>query len=104
MKMYTPVLIESAEQADTLPEGTLAYGFWPDKQYGYGEVLRSRGAWLAQTLMEINQAPSEALVGWVAMVPVKTRRETMLGAYYPGIFGVRSQRLLERFVTYWEEA
>ena len=77
MKLYKEVLIESAEQAEALPDGTLAHGHWPDRQYGDGLVKKIGGAWMPRSVTGIGLAPSDALVGWTALVPIEAEEETV---------------------------
>ncbi|WP_270409512.1 hypothetical protein [Brachybacterium paraconglomeratum] len=104
--LYRPVLIESAEQAESLPDGTLAHGHWPDRQYGDGLVKKIGGAWMPKSVTEIGLAPSDALVGWTALVPIEAEEERVgWGFCTPGCERtLHSHYPRTRLVTPWEEA
>ena len=68
MKLYRPVLIESAEQAEALPEGTVAIG----TRYGVIEK-GSRGRWWAG----LAELPDRIAVGGTALVPIEAEEETV---------------------------
>ena len=57
--LYRPALIESAEQAEALPDGTLAHGHWPDRQYGDGLVKKIGGAWMPRRMMGWSSTSAE---------------------------------------------
>ena len=92
--LYRPVLIESAEQAEALPDGTLAHGHWPDRQYGDGLVKKIGGAWMPRSVTGIGLAPSEALIGWTALVPIEAEEQHV----------APDAITYSRYVTAWEEA
>ncbi|MGP5376358.1 hypothetical protein ACTXM8_10235 [Brachybacterium alimentarium] len=114
--IYIPRLIETAEQAEALPDGTLAHGRWPDRQYGDGLVKKIGGAWMPKSVTGIGLAPSNALVGWTALVPIEAEEEWTVGhdapAWAPGTetwareFQAHEpgRRLFRRSTTAWEEA
>lgn len=96
--LYRPVLIESAEQAEALPVGTVAThssgaGMDHAHKVGLGDHL-ARG-WLSLSA-DVSDA---AMVGWTALVPIEAEEEGRI--YSPGIGGIHPVR---RFVTPWEEA
>ena len=94
MKLYRPILIESAEQAEALPEGTIArhddhmpVEKWRDDYGGshWGYIEES---------VEV-----DLLRGWTALVPIEAEEETVDASTWatPG-------RTITRLVTPWEEA
>ena len=101
--LYRPVLIESAEQAEALPEGTLAYlehstsspdALDPSKRRPF--VARSTASkatndwWLTS-----GNARSDAeMVGWSALVPIEAEEEHV----------APDAITYSRYVTAWEEA
>ena len=97
--LYKPVLIESAEQAEALPDGTLAHGHWPDRQYGDGLVKKICGAWMPRSVTGIGLAPSEALIGWTALAPIEA--EEGIDTVKTGGDSFYTRR---RYVTPWESA
>lgn len=62
--LYRAVLIESAEQAEALPVGTVAILGW-----GLGSDIRTRtsNGWITRTGSVL---PSADVVGWTALVPI----------------------------------
>lgn len=93
--LYRPVLIETAEQAEALPEGTLArhddhmpVEKWRD-EYGdthWGYIEES---------VEV-----DLLVGWTALVPIEAKEET----HSIQTRGQTTPEWRTRLVTPWEEA
>ena len=69
--LYRPVRIETAEQAEALPEGTVAILGW-----GLGSDIRTRtsNGWITRTGSVL---PSADVVGWTALVPVEAEEETV---------------------------
>lgn len=67
-KIFVPVLIETAAQAEALPVGTVAILGW-----GLGSDLRTRtnGGWITRTGSAL---PSSEMISWTALVPVEARR------------------------------
>ena len=115
--LYRPVLIESAEQAEALPRGTVA-------TYGGGNVTLT-----AHRITSIAAKPdawngmddllsSSDMVGWSALVPIEAEEETQID---PQVFAELDARLaytqaayalppgdlqvrhVKRLVTPWEE-
>ena len=73
MKLYRPVLIESAEQAEALPVGTPAYidvGGGPAR---YSAVKTPAGDWF---LGGREYHEGGEIVGWTALVPIEAEEET----------------------------
>ena len=102
MRLFREVLIESAEQAEALPAGTLA---WHSEGTGVDHAHKvaplpghHEGGWITLAGYAVNFQ----IIGWTALVPVKAREETNLASYYPSAFGKRTQRRLVRLVTPWE--
>ncbi|MEJ6544511.1 hypothetical protein PQI65_15085 [Brachybacterium paraconglomeratum] len=94
-----PVLIESAEQAEALPEGTLArhddhmpVEKWRDEYGGthWGYIEES---------VEV-----DLLLGWTALVPIEAEEERQAIAECEiGVPGTERIVHEHRFVTPWEE-
>lgn len=71
--LYRPVLIESVEQAEALPEGT----------YAKNEATTGSGTWHAPPRVNIGRGMwsgddlyrSADLVGWTALVPIEAEEE-----------------------------
>ena len=121
--LYRPVLIESAEQAEALPVGTVAIDLDSQGQprqasirvrcgwYCTGEVAADGSPWLA---------PYDAMVGDYALVPIEAEEETRRVAkapdgsethYSPGAVDhpwlgdyVAALPAQSRLVTPWEPA
>lgn len=104
--LYRPVLIESAEQAEALPEGTVTIG----TRYGVIEK-GSRGSWWAG----LAELPDRIAVGGTALVPIEAGEERAVShdrdapawssvtkerAQSPGV----GETAFVRYVTPWEEA
>lgn len=108
--LYRPVLIETAEQAEALPEGTIATdpGTYAAEKGG-GLWFGDGGPW-----------PSSLMVGWSALVPIEAEEETRSVARHsgggqtnynteaagnPGRMGeyIASLPIESRYVTPWEE-
>lgn len=120
--LYRPVLIESAEQAEALPIGTVAThakGSGMDHAHklfpplGHTESL----LWASLTGLVSNAG----MVGWMALVPIEAEEETRSVARHPGggqtnynteaagnpgRMGeyIASLPVESRYVTPWEEA
>ena len=87
--LYKPVLIESAEQAEALPEGTLA------RRRGVGAV-RMDDEWVLTTDCDPFRDHAH-MIGWTALVPIEAEEGTdtiQTGAEH---FYTRT-----RYVTPWE--
>lgn len=92
--LYRPVLIESVEQAEALPAGTLA---WHSEGTGVDHAHKvaplpghHEGGWITLTGYAVNFQ----IIGWSALVPIEAEEETA-----PSPFSHRS-----RFVTPWGES
>ena len=98
--LYRPVPIESAEQAETLPEGTIIThaGNYPQEKFG--------GLWGREGNSSASLAEEE---GWTALVPIEAEEETTeqiqvyLGVAHIGPRSV-TPAPSRRLVTPWEEA
>ena len=93
--IYIPVPIESAEQAEALPVGTVAL-VRDDTEEAvaaktWSDVWRIAGYW--------PDYPNSDAVGWTALVPIEAEEE-MDTDYYTGGDGSPVRRL----VTPWEYA
>ena len=98
--LYRPVLIESAEQAEALPTGTLARhaaGSGMDHAHKIAPIGDPTPllAWVSLTGLVSNAA----MTGWSALVPIEAEEETVDVSTWatPG-------RTITRLVTPWEEA
>lgn len=84
--LYRPVLIESAEQAEALPIGTVALLL-------FGHRTKTMGGWW-ETPTGGGLDESRAVVGAQALVPIEAAEEVA-----PAPFSHRT-----RYVTPWEES
>ena len=95
--LYRPVLIESAEQAEALPAGTLARhseGAGMDHAHKIAAMPGLMGShWVSSMGVESNAA----MVGWTALVPIEVEEE--LGEDDDADTYTPTRRL----VTPWEE-
>lgn len=120
MKLYRPVRIESAEQAEALPIGTVALdhptGNADRLPYVKATAARWASVWGVDDLGVIDAygtAPNEAMVGDQALVPIEAEEEWKTlheGAWHlkadesdarndATAYGTR-----RRYTTDWEEA
>lgn len=105
--LYRPVLIESAEQAEALPEGTIATSpeDYPAEKF--------QGGWAN----DAQAFDHRQMVGWSALVPVEAEEETVRSLHLDGRLDGHTfeegDELPEHFydgpprtrlVTPWEEA
>ena len=91
--LYKPVKIESAEQAEALPRGTVAtYGEKSAKLTAHhvGHVGTRGDVWLC--IGEF--MPNADMVGWTALVPIEAVEE----------YVAPDAITYSRYVTAWEEA
>ena len=88
--LYRPALIESAEQAEALPEGTIATHdeHWP-------AVRCTPNRW-ESSARDMKHAD---MVGWTALVPIEAEEEWGERAIAEGEF-----ISVARYVTPWEAA
>ena len=76
--LYRPVLIETAEQAEALPIGTVATRAFPKARGGRVEVA-TRTAPHEEILWPMGFGGftrHAAMVGWTALVPIEAEEET----------------------------
>lgn len=94
MKLYKPVLIETAEQAEALPEEVIAISeeFAPEAfvKVGPNEWFGTHGP---GTMTDLTA------VGWTALVPIEAEEETDTLDYMYG-----KGPSVRRLVTAWEES
>src|SRR5699024_7532417 len=95
--LYRPVLIESAEQAEALPIGTLATT---------GHIPRiARKSRPVQWDSTGGSFGNRHMNGWTALVPIEAEEETWLaGPDKPIVNGQRIDKTAHRWCTPWEEA
>lgn len=89
MKLYKPVLIDSAElPMDKFPEGTIAThpDHWPVERCSCSR-WESDGA----------DRYDPDMIGWTALVPIEAEEETIRDSHWTG-------RTRVRYVTEWEDA
>ena len=67
--LYKPVLIESAEQAEAMPPGTVALRSWGD---GTTARTLTNGRWITPSG---GAMPHVEMVGWTALVPIEAEEE-----------------------------
>ena len=84
--LYRPVLIESAEQAEALPTGTIA--MWNHGHF----TMTTEGRWLSPGGGV--QSTARGLVGYTALVPIEAVEEHV----------APDAITYSRYVTAWEEA
>ena len=97
--LYKPVKIESAEQAEALPRGTVAtYGEKSAKLTAHhvGHVGTRGDVWLC--IGEF--MPNADMVGWTALVPIEAEEETRHGLV--GLIVPDAPHDERRLVTPWE--
>ena len=94
MKLYRPVLIESAEQAEALPIGTIATVGEPPIE---SSVKWDDRLWYAGRDFE-DGAPSRRMVGALALVPVEAEEETVEKRK----LCQKTPDVLRRYVTEWQ--
>ena len=93
--VYVPRLIESAEQAEALAEGTVAFQPW-----GHGTTARTLtdGRWITPSGAAL---PHNEVVGMQALVSIEAEEEHRpvhwIDAYYPNA----PKRTQTRYVTPW---
>ncbi|OFT62583.1 hypothetical protein HMPREF3159_03465 [Brachybacterium sp. HMSC06H03] len=103
--LYRPVLIESAEQAEALPFGTVAKRTkWREsgEQDYYSAVRVGYNAWFTTSdTADRQDSLSRHMVGWTALVPIEAveEREDTSEFDWDGFVVRESTRL----VTPWEE-
>ena len=89
--IYVPVRIESAEQAEALPEGTLArHAAGSGMDHAHKVRPLGRDVWVAVG----GNCTNAEMVGWSALVPVEAEEEHV----------APDAITYSRYVTAWEEA
>lgn len=97
--VYVPRLIESAEQAEALPNGTVVSIEKPWGDTTRREVgTKDHGEWWGSDC-GVNFLGAEGLVGWTALVPIEAEEE-----HDTDCVDVPGGRPIRRLVTPWEEA
>ena len=99
--LYKPVLIESAEQAEALPRGTVAIRH--DSDWRDAAVKLFDNAWQEASAEDWATSNGE-MVGWTALVPIEAEEETR---DHPGIMLPTNPPKFPRqtrLVTPWEDA
>ena len=89
--LYKPVLIESVEQAEALPEGTLArHAAGSGMDHAHKVRPLGRDLWMAVG----GNCTNAEMVGWSALVPIEAEEEHV----------APDAITYTRYVTAWEEA
>ena len=115
--LYKPVLIETVEQAEALPPGTIACDPEADSRVGIRMPGSDRFGWSC-SFDHDPTAYSSSVVGWTALVPVEAEEEWALiyddeeQAIYAVEADVRKWARIDgegqapsrRYTTAWEEA
>lgn len=99
--LYKPVLIESAEQAEALPAGTLARhseGAGMDHAH---KIAAMPGLMSSHWVSSMGVESNAAMVGWTALVPIEAEEESIPNAWFPD---EQAPHLARRLVTPWEPA
>ena len=86
--LYRPVLIESAEQAEAMPPGTVALRSWGD---GTTARTLTNGRWITPSG---GAMPHVETVGFTALVPIEAEVQ----------YVAPDAITYTRYVTAWEEA
>ena len=117
--LYRPVLIESAEQAEALPVGTVARSHGSDGEPTHACLRMANGWWCTDETNDDGTpflVPHAGMVRDTAFVPIEAEEEWTVGqedpSWAPGTesWARRFQaqepgrRLFRRSVTPWEEA
>lgn len=112
--LYRPLLIETAEQAEALPVGTIAWS--SDPAHGGPYSIAEKGApwsdddaglydppwWIDRGQMG---AEDHGMVGWTALVPIEAEEERhAIAECEIGVPGSERITHEQRYVTPWEEA
>lgn len=110
MKLYRPVLIESAEQAEALPEGTVLI------REDHFAFQKYAGRFVSADPHDLPIAHAWEVVGWTALVPIEAEEELAHLDPWEGVYDpttreeaeelgpLPAQPLHTRLVTPWEEA
>lgn len=99
--LYRPVLIESAEQAEALPAGTsVKRAVWHEsghQDYCAGVKIGFNTWFTTSPTAERQDALSQYMVGWMALVPIEAEEETLERQR----FSQAVPDVLHRFTTPW---
>ena len=91
--LYHTVLIESAEQAEALPDGAVLI------REGHFAFQKYKGRFVSADPHDLPVGAAWEVIGWTALVPIEAVEE-MDTDYYMGGDGSP----MRRYVTPWEEA
>ena len=97
--LYRPVLIESAEQAQALPIGTVARADYIPEGWTYVTV-RVQGGWRDEHFQLTGPLPHSEVVSMTALVSIEAEEETRLHIVRSGARTTTAD--LTRLVTAWE--
>ena len=86
--LYRPVLIESAEQAETLPDGAVLI------REGHFAFQKYAGQFVSADPHDLPAGAAWEVVGWTALVPIEAVEEHV----------APDAITYSRYVTAWEEA
>ena len=92
--LYHTVLIESAEQAEALPDGAVLI------REGHFAFQKYKGRFVSADPHDLPVGAAWEVIGWSALVPIEAEEET--GAKGDGMD--EDFYLTHRYVTPWEEA
>ena len=92
--LYRPVLIETAEQAEALPEGTVLI------REDHFAFQKYAGQFVSADPHDLPTGAAWEVVGWTALVPIKAEEETRLHIVRSGAHTTTAD--LTRLVTPWE--
>ncbi|MGO2819451.1 MAG: hypothetical protein ACTIA5_01530 [Brachybacterium tyrofermentans] len=93
--LYRPVLIETAEQAEALPDGTLARH---SEGAGMDHAHKVRALGLQVWIGDRTNYYNAHMVGWTALVPIEAER---IRAENRGGFFVVERHAMEPFAAYY---
>ncbi|UEJ83977.1 hypothetical protein Bra3105_06605 [Brachybacterium halotolerans subsp. kimchii] len=97
--LYREVLIETAEQAAALPDGTVV------TREGHFAFQKYAGRFVSADPHDLPIAHAWEVVGWTALVPIEAEEERQAIAECEiGVPGSERITHHRRYVTPWEEA
>lgn len=91
--LYKPVLIESAEQAEALPDGTLFRA--PSEPFAPHFYVKEGGALYEHDGGYMRVGP--VIIGWTALVPIEAEEETV----EERVLCQKTPDVLRRYITPW---
>ncbi|WP_087484916.1 hypothetical protein [Brachybacterium massiliense] len=97
MKLYRPVLIESAEQAEALPDGAVLV------REDHFVFQKHAGQFVSADPHDLPTEAAWEVVGWTALVPIEAEEERRT-LDLPEMLGGARNAPVTRLVTPWEEA